>query len=295
MMAATPVNAAGRASASVRSPLGSTFLRASSQRRARLGLFLVGIVAALALIGPTLAPHSPTEFVDAPFVGPSRAAPLGTDYLGHDVVSRLLFGGRTVIWMSVAAALMSVAFGAALGMVAAYSGGRIDMLIMRSTDALLAIPSIILVLLFVSMAGPELWLIVLLVAVAWTPQVARVAHGITRQVASREFVEAAEVLGVPRRRILVREVLPNLMTPLLVELGLRLTWSIGVIAGISFIGFGIQPPTADWGLMINENRGGLSVQPWSVAAPVVLIAAYAIGTNLVTEALARTMSGVSRP
>ncbi len=111
-----------------------------------------------------------------------------------------------------------------------------------------------------------------LVALSWVPQVARVARGVTAEVAHREYVQAAEAIGLPRRRILFREVLPNVATPLMVEYGLRLTWSIAVIAAVSFLGFGIQPPNADWGLMINENRVGITVQPWAVVGPALCIA-----------------------
>jgi peptide/nickel transport system permease protein len=161
-------------------------------------------------------------------------------------------------------------------------------------DVLLAIPNIVLVLLFVSLLGSKRWLIVLLVALAWTPQVARVTRGVTVETAQRDFVRAAEVLGMPRHSVLLRELLPNLTTPLLVEFGLRLTWSIALIAGLSFLGFGIQPPAADWGLMINENRLGLAIQPWAVLAPIVAIAVMTVGTNLMAEGIARTMSGVDR-
>ena len=133
-----------------------------------------------------------------------------------------------------------------------------------------------------------------LVAIGWVPGLARMTRGITLEATTREFVQAAEVLGYRRRTILFGEILPNLTTPLMVEFGLRLTWSIGLIAGLSFLGFGAQPPTADWGLMVNENRNGIGIQPWAVLVPVALIAVFAIATNLVTEGFARTMAGIDR-
>ena len=114
------------------------------------------------------------------------------------------------------------------------------------------------------------------------------------EVVHREYIESAEVIGLSRRRILAREVLPNVTTPLLVEFGLRLTWSIAIIAAISFLGFGIQPPNADWGLMINENRNGLTVQPWPVIVPALCIALFAIGTNFMAEGVSRTIAGIDR-
>jgi peptide/nickel transport system permease protein len=246
------------------------------------------------VLGPLVAPHSPTDTVGLPFSPPSSKALLGTDNLGRDVLSRVLYGGWTVLWMSCTSALLGVGAGVLIGMLAGYTGHKTDAVLMRGMDVLMAFPSIVLVLLFVALLGSKLWLIVLLVGLAWTPPVARVARGITVEARGREFVQAAEVLGMPRRTILLREVLPNLSTPLLVELGLRLTWSIALIAGISFLGFGIQAPQADWGLMVNENRDALAIQPWGAVAPIVMIAIFAIATNLITEGFGRTVAGIDR-
>jgi len=262
--------------------------------RTRVGLALVVLVVLLALVGPLAAPHAPDAFVGIPSQSPSGRFPLGTDYLGHDVLSRVLWGGRSVVWMAFAAASLGVGLGALAGMLAAYSRGGVDDVLMRGMDVVLAFPQIVFVLLFVSLLGPRLWLIVLMVALSWVPQVARVARGITAEVIHREYVESAELLGLPRRRILVREILPNVTTPLGVEYGLRLTWSIALIAAVSFLGFGIQPPNADWGLMINENRDILTVQPWAVIVPALCIALFAVGVNLVTEGFARAVAGIDR-
>jgi peptide/nickel transport system permease protein len=273
--------------------LGSpTTLRALRSGRTRLGLLLTAAVVLLALVGPLLAPHDPSAFVGIPQEGPSSSVPLGTDYLGHDVLSRLLWGGRSVVWMSFVAATGGVIVGAAVGMLAGFSRSRLDDTLMRVMDVILAFPQIVLVLLFVSMLGAHLGLIVGLVALSWVPQVARVARGVTADVVHREYVQAAEAIGLSRRRILLREILPNVATPLIVEYGLRLTWSIAVIAAVSFLGFGIQAPNADWGLMINENRAILTQQPWAVIAPAFCIAVFAIGTNLVAEGISRAIAGV---
>jgi peptide/nickel transport system permease protein len=260
----------------------------------RAGLVLTGLIVAVALLGPLVAPHSSTEFVGVPATGPSSDAVLGTDALGRDVLSRVLSGGRSVLWMSFASAALGVAIGVVIGLIAGYSRPWVDELLMRVSDVVLAFPQIVLALLFVSMLGAKLWLIVLIVALSHAPRVARLVRSVTLEVTRREFVEAAEILGIPRRRILVREVLPNLMTPLMVEFGLRLTWSIGIILGISFVGLGIQPPSADWGLMIGENRSALTTQPWGVLAPVACIAVFTIGTNLITEGIARAVAGIDR-
>ncbi|MFZ4372795.1 MAG: ABC transporter permease [Mycobacterium sp.] len=272
-----------------------TVRRILVQPQTRIGFFLTMLVCAFALIGPLLAAHSPTEFVATPYHLPTGDAWLGTDALGRDVLSRLMFGGWSVVWMSVAATVLGVGGGIILGLLAGYVRGATDGLIMRALDVVLALPQLVLVLLFVSLIGPKLWLIVLMTAVAWVPGVARTTRGMTLDISEREFVQAAEVLGVSRWSILFREILPNLTTPLFVEFALRLTWSIALIAGLSFIGLGIQPPAADWGLMINENRNGLATQPWGVLGPITLIALFTIGTNLLAEGVSRTIAGVDRP
>jgi peptide/nickel transport system permease protein len=187
-----------------------------------------------------------------------------------------------------------MAIGTSVGLIAGYSRSGVDDLLMGATDVVLAFPMLVLPILFVSILGPKVWLIVLLVGLSHAPRIARLTRGVTLEVVNREFIEASEVLGIPRRRILMREILPNITTPLMVEFGLRMTWSIGIVAAISFLGFGIQPPNADWGLMINENRNGLTVQAWAVVVPILCIAIFCVGTNLITEGFARAVAGVDR-
>jgi peptide/nickel transport system permease protein len=256
--------------------------RAASLTRTRVGLAIVGLMVAIALLGPLVAPHSPTEFVAAPNTGPSSTALFGADALGRDVFSRFLHGGLTVLWLSAAATAVGIVVGTTVGLVAAYSRNWADDVLMRGNDVLLSFPQIILVLLAVSVIGPKPWLIVLTVGMTHAPRVARVMRG-----AGQEIVEK-------RWRIVFSELLPNVTSPLLVELGLRMTYSIALIAGVSFLGLGLQPPTADWGLMINENRLAITVQPWAVYLPVIAIALLTIGTNLVTDGVARAAIGLER-
>jgi peptide/nickel transport system permease protein len=262
--------------------------------RTKVGLGIVAFVVMLAVFGPYVAPHSPTELVAAPFARPTSTLWLGADYVGRDVLSRVLDGGRTVLSLALAATVIGVGLGATLGLIAGYAKRWADEVIMRTLDVLLAFPSIILALLFVSIAGPKLWLIVLMVGLSHAPRVARVARAATLEVAQRDFVRAAEALGVARTKIIAGEILPNTTSPLLVEFGLRLTYSIGIIAALSFLGFGLQPPTADWGLMINENRLGMNLQPWAVFVPVLLIGILTIGTNLIADGLGRALIGIER-
>jgi len=267
-------------------------LRSLHQRHMQIGLTLTLLMVAVALFGPLFAPHSATSFVGIPFSGPSAKAPLGTDYLGDDVLSRVLNGGRTVVGLSFAATAFGVLLGVVVGLIAGYSRSFVDDALMGLSDVVLSFPQIVLVLVFVSILGPKLWLIVVVVGLSHSPRVARLTRSVTLELSKREFVEWAELLGIRRRRIFVQEILPNLVTPLLVETGLRLTWSIGLIAALSFLGFGIQAPHADWGLMINENRSGLTQNVWAVMAPILCIAMFTVGTNLMTEGLTRTVTGI---
>ncbi len=262
--------------------------------RTRIGLAIVALVVLVALAGPLVAPHTPTEFVAIPNSGPSGEALFGADSLGRDVLSRFLHGGRTVLWLAAAATLLGMVVGVVIGLVAAYSRNWVDDVLMRLNDVFLAFPAIILVLLAVSAIGPKLWVIVLSVGLTHGPRVARVMRGAALEVVERDFVKSAEVVGERRWRIIFSELLPNVTSPLLVELGLRMTYSIGLVAGISFLGLGLQPPTADWGLMINENRLSITVQPWAVMLPVVAIGLLTVGTNLVTDGIARALLGIDR-
>ena len=225
---------------------------------------------------------------------PDPYAVLGTDYIGRDVLTRVLYGGRTVITLALAATLIGLGLGVTLGLITGYARRWVDESIMRILDVVLAFPQIVLTLLFVSIVGPKLWLIVLMVGISHAPRIARVIRAATLEVAQRDFVRAAEAFGVARVKIIFSEILPSTTSPLLVEFGLRLTYSIGLIAALSFLGFGLQPPAADWGLMINENRIGITVQPWPVFMPVLLIGILTIGTNLIADGLGRALIGIER-
>jgi peptide/nickel transport system permease protein len=268
--------------------------QAASLGRTRAGLVIVGLVVAVALLGPFFAPHSPTAFVAAPYATPSPAAELGTDFLGRDVLSRFLNGGRALLLLSFLSAVLGVGAGTVLGLVAGYSRRLLDEVVMRSLDVILSFPAIVFALLFMSLVGPKPWLLVVNVGASHAPRVARVVRAATLQVVEREFMKYAETLGVPRRRMLFGEILPNVTAPVTVEFGLRSTYSIGLVAVLAYLGFGLRPPAADWGLMINENQLGLTIQPWPVLLPVLAIALLAVGTNLVTDGFARASAGIDR-
>ena len=255
----------------------------------RFGLVLIVVMLGFALIGPFVAPYDPNRTIAAPFAPPGHGLLLGADYLGRDVLSRVMSGGANLAWMAPASAIATVVLGAAVGIVAAYYGGAVDVVLMRLMDVLLAFPALLFTLLFVSVIGPTPWLLVTLVTIGLAPGVARVIRGAALPLCSREFVRWSRSVGIPSRYILWREILPNLFSPLMVELGMRLMWSVGVLASMSFIGYGIQPPQSDWGLMVSENRNGLADQPWAVVAPMLCIVLFTVGGNLIAEGAARVM------
>ena len=268
--------------------------RAARTPRGAFGLGVVTFVVLVAVVGPFVAPYPSTNFVTVAFAQASKADLLGGDLLGRDVLSRTLDGGWELLLMAVAATAIGVIVGGIAGISAAYLRGRADGIIMRTVDIILAFPQLVFALLLVSIIGPKVWIIVIAVGVSHAPQVARVLRSATLDISERDFVKAIELEGVPPHRVMAREILPNLVTPLMVETGLRLTYSIVIMAGLSFLGFGIPPPAPNWGLMIYENQIGLQSNIWGVAAPAALIALLTIGTNTFTDAIARVSIGIER-
>jgi peptide/nickel transport system permease protein len=197
--------------------------------------------------------------------------------------------------MAVLATVLGLVLGTAVGLTAAYARNSADDVLMRGMDVILAFPQIMLALVVVATVGASETLIVLAVGLTTMPRVARITRGAAQAIVERDFVAAAEALGLPRIRILMREVLPNVLSPLLVEANLRLTYSIGLIASLAFLGLTPNPNGADWGLMIQQNRVALGTdQPWGVLLPMIAIALLTIGTGLVGDGFARAAAGIDR-
>jgi peptide/nickel transport system permease protein len=275
---------------------GTSLLRRSLQLwRTRIGVALVGMLVLLAIIGPYVAPYGPSTPVGAPNSNPSSKAVLGTDYLGQDVLSRLLYGGRSILVIAVIATAIGLVAGAAIGLVAAYSRNALDDVLMRGMDVIMAFPQIMLALVAVAIVGPHTWVVVVAIALTTAPRIARVARGAAQPVVERDFIAASEAMGVPRWRIVSSELLPNTLGPLMVEASLRLTYSIAVIAALAFLGLSTDPNGANWGTMIQENQLVLAIQPWGAVAPIIAIALLTIGTGLIGDGIARTAAGIDRP
>ncbi|MFT3872043.1 MAG: ABC transporter permease [Nocardioides sp.] len=264
----------------------STFRKALRQKRFTVGLGITLLLVAFVIIAPYLSPYGENEVAGPPFS--KSVGLLGTDYLGQDVWSRVMHGGQEILLIAVLGTVLGMVLGIAIGVVAAYGGGWWDEVLMRFNDVVLSFPQILLALVVLTaIERPSAWILIVLVGVSHAPRVARLARGVALGIVSRDFVIAAEALGEKRTRVILAEVLPNMNAPLLAEAGLRLTYSIGLVGALGFLGFSTDPGAANWGLMIQENRLGLATQPWAVLAPVLVIAIFAVGTNLMADGIAQ--------
>jgi peptide/nickel transport system permease protein len=274
---------------------GASLLRRSLRLwRTRIGLALLGFIVLVAIVGPYIAPYGPSTPVGVPNATPGGKAVLGTDYLGQDVLSRVLYGGRSILVMAVIATALGLIVGAAIGLVAAYSRNALDDTLMRGMDVIMALPQIMLALVAVAIIGPHAWVIVAAIALSTAPRIARVARGAAQPIVERDFIACSEAMGVPRWRIISGELLPNTLGPLMVEASLRLTYSIAVIAALAFLGLSTNPNGANWGTMIQQNEIVLAVQPWGALAPIIAIALLTLGTGLIGDGIARTAAGIDR-
>jgi peptide/nickel transport system permease protein len=258
-------------------------------RSGQVGLVLLTFVLLVALLGPLVAPHDPDQPIGLPGLPPSAGAPLGTDGLGRDVLSRVLHGGLTVIGLGIAAAAVSYLGGLTIGLAAGYSRNLLDAGLMRGVDVLLAFPPLLFVLVLVTGAGTSAWVLVLAVGIVQITGISRIVRAATLEVSVRGYVEAAVARGDPTPAILSREILPNIMAPVLADFGLRFTYAIVIIASMNFLGLGLTPPAADWGLMVAENRQFITLNIWGVLAPAIMLAILTIAVNLIGDAHVRVL------
>ena len=252
----------------------------------KVGLAVVGSIVLLSLLAPWIAPHPwDTISIRTRFQPPSLTYWFGTDDYGRDVLSRLLMGGRLSLAMGIGATLISVLFGVPVGLAAGYFAGKVDEMLMRVADVLMAIPAIMLGLLVLAVTPPALWKTAVAVGFVYVPLIARVARSVTLGLANAEFVEAARARAESASYILFREILPNAWPPLIVEASLRVTYAILLGSALSFLGLGAQPPSSDWGLMIAEARAFIDRAPWIALAPGFAMCLLVIGINLIGDGL----------
>jgi peptide/nickel transport system permease protein len=247
---------------------------------------LIAIFAACALLAPLLAPYDPLlQDLGSRLRPPSAEHWLGTDSLGRDIASRILYGARISLIIGVVVVTVAGVVGTAIGLVAGYAGGLVDDALMRLTEVFLAFPALILAMAIAGALGPSLTnAIIAIAAVTWAVY-ARLVRGQILSLRRREFVEAARAIGASRTRIVVRHLLPNALAPLMIQASFDLGSSIIAAAGLSFIGFGAQPPTPEWGVMISEGRNYISTQPWLSLFPGLAILLAVGSFNLLGDGL----------
>jgi peptide/nickel transport system permease protein len=255
-----------------------------------VGATIVLIFLALALFGPWIAPYGFSEQIDADKLqAPSAAHLFGADHLGRDVFSRIIFGARDILSLAGLGTLLAVLSGTTFGLVSGYKGALFDELLMRFFDSLLAMPALLLSLLLLGTLGPSRESVLIVIVVVYTPIVARVVRSVVLGVKTKGFVEAARLQGESARRILFREILPSVLPALAVEAALRFSYAIFLVASLGFLGVGVQPPSPNWGLMVEEARGFVGQIPWALYYPTAAMALIVIGVNLTADGLKRAL------
>ncbi|GES51353.1 peptide/nickel transport system permease protein [Rhizobium sp. ERR 922] len=251
-----------------------------------VGLVLVVLVFIVVVFGPWLAPRDPEAMsILARYKGPSANFLLGTDQYGRDILSRLLIGARSTVTMAVFATLAGTLAGALIGTVSAFLGGRADEFIMRTIDAIMAIPNLLFALLIVNLLGSSSINALVAVAVAFAPGMARITRSVALAVRKQDYVSAAIARGESSRYIILREMLPNVVAPIVVETTIRVSFAVMLFATLSFLGLGAQPPATEWGLMVSEARQYMHLSAGILIWPSLAIAIVAIGFNLLGDGL----------
>ncbi len=260
----------------------------------RIGSLILLVHLLIAVTGPFWAPYGYSQMgAGIPLSGMSLAHPFGIDQLGRDVFSRVVHGSWIVISLSLAGTLLGTLAGAVIGLLSGYVGGWIDEVVQRMLEALISIPFLVLALIAIAAAGTDYSgnpvLLVLVVALVYAPRIARMARAAAIDIATRDYVTVARLRGEKAWSVMRRELLPNATSVLLVEFALRAGYAPVLIGSLGFLGFGLRPPTPEWGLMISENRALLIVSPSTVLGPGLALASLVVGLNLFTEGLARVL------
>jgi peptide/nickel transport system permease protein len=270
-----------------RSPTWEALRRLRRDRMAMAGIIFLLLVALVSILAPVLAPHDPIETNLAQRLVPI-ATPgylLGADELGRDILSRLIWGGRISLLIGFSAVMVAMMLGVMIGLLAGYFGGWVDSLIMRLVDILMAFPAILLAITIVASLGPGLRNAMLAVAIVGIPYYARIVRGNVLSLREQEFIQAARVIGAPDARIILRHVFPNTLAPLIVAATLDVGWFIMAAAGLSFLGLGAQPPTAEWGVMLSTGRQFIRNAPHLSILPGTAIFLVVLALNFLGDGL----------
>jgi peptide/nickel transport system permease protein len=265
-----------------------------SPRSLKFGTGILLVHLLIAMTGPLWAPYGLAQMgTGIPLSGMSLEHPFGVDQLGRDIFSRVVHGAHIVILLSLSGTLLGLVVGATIGLLSGYVGGWLDDIVQRLIEALISIPFLVLALIAIAAAGPEVAgnpvLVILVVALVYAPRIARMARAAALDIVTRDYVMAARLRGERAWAVVRREVLPNASGVLLVEFALRAGYAPVLIGSLGFLGFGMRPPTPEWGLMISENRALIIVSPITVIGPGLMLASLVVGLNLFTEGLARML------
>jgi peptide/nickel transport system permease protein len=250
---------------------------------AAIGMAIVAVIAMASLCAPLIAPHGETETVGDIWMMPGAGHWLGTDSIGRDMLSRLLYGGRTTLGLALAITLLSFSLGIVTGFAAAVLGRKVDHVLSRIVDTLMAMPVLIFALMILSVLGTSMPVLIGTIAILDSTRVFRLARLVAQGIAVQEYVEAARLRGEGLAWIIRREILPNAVPPLLAEFGMRFGFTILFVAGLSFLGLGIQPPYADWGGMVRDNAQVINFGGIAPLVPAAAIALLTVGINLIVD------------
>jgi len=265
----------------------------------RIGSMILLIHFAIAATGPAWAPYGPSQIgTGPPLSGMSWAHAFGTDQLGRDVFSRVIYGSRIVILLSLSGTFLGLMIGAAVGLFSGYVGGWVDDVLQRFLEALISIPFLVLALIAIVAVGPAYSgnpvLLALVIALIYSPRIARMARAAAIEIVTRDHVTVAKLRGENAWSVVQRELLPNATSVLLVEFALRAGYAPVLIGSLGFLGFGVRPPTPEWGLVMSENRSLITFSPITVLGPGLMLASLVVGINLSTEGLARILGRTVR-
>lgn len=275
-------------------PLPKVLRDVLAQRSGRVGVVIVGLHLAIALAAPMIVPQDPAyQDAGAMLQSPSLTHWFGTDRLGRDVFSRTLLGGREAMVIASLATVIAMTWGSALGILVALIGGRTDTIVMRFVDAMMSIPWILMVMLFVAALGSSSAALVPVLGFSYGLSVVYLARAAALDFVARDFVLAAQARGHSRWSIAVRELLPNVRDSLAVQGAMQWSWILLAVSSLSFLGMGVAPPTPDWGQMIADARGIMQRAPWALIWPMLALSSLVIGMNLAVDAWAR-VTGVER-
>ena len=248
-----------------------------------VGIFIVGFFILVAIFAPWIAPYSEAETVGDTWAGMSAHSWLGTDNIGRDMLSRLLYGARMTIGVAVATTIISFTIGTTAGLFASIGGPIVDQILSRFVDIMLSIPLLVFALIVLSMFGSSIPTLILTIAILDSTRVFRLSRAVAMNIAVLEYVEAARLRGEGNWWIMRREILPNALPPMISEFGLRFCFNFLFVAGLSFLGLGIQPPYADWGGMVRDNGKAISFGLTAPLWPALMIALMTVGVNLIVD------------